>query len=234
MIEKDVVWYASIRSPYSWLALERAAQDGCSRLLDVSTMRMFFEPQKGTQERLEADGVRFHYTPMSKAKHLYILRDVRRLALKHGIERITWPIDTAVNWEISTVLCQQVLDEDQKMGKRLVMAISRARWTKGLDVGSESELMSVLESVGSHPRATDSTRHNVLDMVATRMDKDGVFGVPLFKVGREPFWGYDRLDDAEACYRERCQEAQPRSLGDRSTEPTSHDVSAEGHAGGCG
>ena len=36
-------WYVSIRSPYSWLALEDAVQEGIS-LYNEAEMRVFLEP----------------------------------------------------------------------------------------------------------------------------------------------------------------------------------------------
>lgn len=230
----QVLWYASLRSPYSWLALEQARRHNLS-LYDTATMRVFYEPSDVSLARMSAAGTSFHYTAMSKAKHLYILRDVRRLAAALGTT-ITWPIDTDVDWEPSAALCQAVLNDNQIVGKELVLAISRARWTEALDISNLKELKRIAGEVGAEKIETlaDIEQSDLLQQMAMDMDYDGVFGVPYFKIGREPFWGVDRLFDAEAYLKSLKGQQACKHPSYTEAQSTNFDTSAEGHAGGCG
>ncbi|EPH05559.1 hypothetical protein HMPREF1531_00988 [Propionibacterium sp. oral taxon 192 str. F0372] len=222
-------WYASLRSPYSWLALERGIASR-SPLLEAATMHIFFEPGAEIKQFLDERAITFHYTPMSRAKHLYILRDVRRLASRLGVA-ITWPDDSAANWEITAAACAGVLAQDQARGKQLVLELSRARWTRGADLNNAEQVATLLND-GGFPRdlATLHSRpegRQLLVSVAERMDEDGVFGVPFFRVGRESFWGLERLEEAE---KHHCSSSAPWE-SDGSVLGRGFD---DDHAGGCG
>ncbi|NHC16219.1 DsbA family protein, partial [Motilibacter deserti] len=88
--------YFSFRSPYSWMALHRLQQ----ALPDVHERfewLPYFAPDETTQSVLDARGIEMHYTAMSKAKHLYILQDVKRLTARMGLS-MRWPIDIDPWW----------------------------------------------------------------------------------------------------------------------------------------
>ena len=87
------------------------------------------------------------------------------------------------------------------------MRATYRRWFEdGLEPGSEPNLSASLTEIGQDPARVialaagpeirDSYR------AATEQARDlGVFGSPTFAVGRELFWGDDRLDDAVAWQR---------------------------------
>lgn len=195
-------WYASIRSPYSWLALEKASA-GNSELLKASQMGVFLEPLQETSSAMAERGIAFHYTPMSRAKHFYILRDVARLAQELELS-ITWPDDRDANWEVSAAACISVLQDDQARGKELVLALSRARWTKNAQMASPDVVGAILLEQGlpkelANLHETEAGKGLLLGAMA-QLDSDAVFGVPYFRVGRQPFWGVDRLAAAERAF----------------------------------
>src|SRR5207248_235568 len=76
-------FYFSFRSPYSWLAARVIGGPGTDRH-GISYIP-FWEPDEITLRDLRALGGEFLYTPMTKAKHLYILEDIRRLATSAGV-----------------------------------------------------------------------------------------------------------------------------------------------------
>jgi 2-hydroxychromene-2-carboxylate isomerase len=85
----------------------------------------------------------------------------------------------------------------EKAGE-LAKALFRACYVQGLDIGATEVLLDVAAEVGIH---SDVTRHALSDPQTKGMLRDatqaaiahGVFGSPTCRVGKELFWGVDRL-----------------------------------------
>jgi 2-hydroxychromene-2-carboxylate isomerase len=81
------------------------------------------------------------------------------------------------------------------------------RWFQdGLEAGIEPNLSESLREIGQDPtrviaRAESDEIAAALQKATEEAKSLGVFGSPSFVVGRELFWGDDRLDDAIAWYR---------------------------------
>ncbi|QCB92290.1 DsbA family protein [Cellulomonas shaoxiangyii] len=252
-----VTWWVSLRSPYSWLALH----DGQRRhhdLLRTARWRVFFEPDAGLRAEAEAAGVTFPYTPMSRAKHLYILRDVARLAAARGLTP-TWPLDRAPDWTVPSLAVLAAgaghcpggpggpdrSDADGRDGEEcaraLVLRLTRARWQEGRDIADREVVRRCAQEVGLPPAVADAStdprwRAAGLDELRA-VERDGVFGVPYVRVGREPFWGVDRLPAAtDALLRARAADpARAAPDGAAASVPAGAGAAApDGHAGGCG
>ncbi len=195
-------WYVSVRSPYSWLALRDAEAYGSGILAD-SEMHVFFEPTGEFAGKVTEKSAVFHYTPMSRSKHLYILRDVARLVRQRELT-ITWPLDDNPAWEVSAVALARVLSESQSEGKRLAFALANARWLEGRNVHEESTVENCLTELGLDGGLAALHRtEEGLEIGRTllkQLDRDGVFGVPYFIVGREAYWGLERLFLAEEAH----------------------------------
>jgi len=94
----------------------------------------------------------------------------------------------------------------QGWGVAFVRAAYR-RWLQlGQETGSEPNLSESLRDVGVEPeRALTLARTaeaKAALMEETGLARDlGIFGSPTFVVGRELFWGDDRLEDAISWYR---------------------------------
>src|ERR671922_138859 len=83
--------FFSFRSPFSWLLVERLRRhvaDAHERIEFVP----FWEPDPRMAAALAERDAGLHYVPMSKAKHLYILQDTKRLAGRLGLE-MACPVD---------------------------------------------------------------------------------------------------------------------------------------------
>jgi 2-hydroxychromene-2-carboxylate isomerase len=171
---------------------------------------------------------------MSRAKSLYILQDVRRLARLRGLE-MTWPVDRAPRWEVAHLA--YLVAQRHDAGRAFVDAVYRARWQSGRNISDPDVIAAIGAQIGLDPvtlrRAGDDPDLREEGLNALRaLVHDGVFGVPLFICGREKFWGVDRLADFAAMVR-----VKPDGT-------VSHDSSTllrpaalgadQGHAGGCG
>lgn len=188
--------YFSFRSPYSWMAVTRLL-----RLIPDAHQRIefvpFWDPDPVTAAALRAAGAGFHYTPMSKSKHLYILHDTRRQAAKLGL-RMSWPVDDQPWWELPHL--GWLLARRLGRAAEFYAAVVAARWERGVDVCQPPVLGRLADPLGidgdrlvAAPDQPDLRAEGVACLAAAY--HDDIFGIPYFRVGRHRFWGLDRLDD---------------------------------------
>ncbi|MFG3052737.1 2-hydroxychromene-2-carboxylate isomerase [Kitasatospora sp. NPDC048239] len=228
-------FYFSLRSPYSWLAY-RELVDEHPRLAAELEWRPFFEPDGESERRLTALGGVFPYAAMTRAKHLYILQDVARLAERRGLA-LRWPVDRAPVWEVPHLA--YLVARREGRGAEFVAAAYRTRWEEGRDICDRVVVADLGAGLGLDPAelagaADDPGLREQGARLLLDVCRDGVFGVPFFVHGFSRFWGLDRLPDFAAHLRERRAPEQvlPQpagavvGLGPRSVD--------DGHAGGCG
>ncbi len=183
---KVLDYYFSFRSPYSYL----------------SGPRTF-----ALADRYDVE-VRFHgVIPMimrgqsvPRTKGLHTLRDAKREAKRLGLEfgRVHDPVgDGALR-----VLNVSEYAKDQGLVRPFVLAASRGIWAEAVEVASDRGLKSICDRVGldwagaraavDDPAFTARVEANTQAL----LDHDH-WGVPLFVLDGELFWGQDRVEDVE-------------------------------------
>lgn len=223
--------YFNLRSPYSWLALhDLTTRHG--DLVDVVEWRPAWEPDSRSEALLAAAGGRVVYTPMSREKHLYVLADVRRLAEERGLG-VVWPVDEDPHWDVPHLA--YLVAEAAGRGVDFAVAVSRARWERGLDISRLPVVADIGASLGLDPDAlADAYADPEVVALGTRklmdMYHDRVFGMPYFIHGHQRFWGVDRLDAFVGSVRAAPPAPEPDPLPVDIARATTDD----GHAGGCG
>lgn len=188
-------FFFSFRSPFSWLAIERL-QRIIPNVLDQIEFIPYWEPDGQTKQALEQRDATFHYVQMSKAKHLYILQDTKRLAEGLGL-KIAWPVDSAPWWEPAHLGWLKA----RRLGKAapFYSAVTQSRWLRGENISDPKVIESVAASVGLDPGAIAGAvddpdiREEGVNSLAEAYHDD-IFGVPYMRYGRHRFWGFDRLD----------------------------------------
>ncbi len=223
-------FYFSLRSPYSWLAWHDL-KTHYPKLLARLDLKPFWEPDADYQAELGAAGEAFLYTAMSKDKHLYILSDVKRLATRRGLQ-IQWPMDRAPVWEVPHL--GYLVAEQQGKGRDYIDLITAMRWQQGRDichpdtVAEAGQALSLDSALMRHASLDVDVRRAGLECLKDCV-RGSVFGVPFFTVGREKFWGIDRLPDFIGAV------AQVTSAQPTAEPPTDQPNRAMlDHAGGCG
>ncbi|MEV7287849.1 2-hydroxychromene-2-carboxylate isomerase [Streptomyces sp. NPDC093252] len=224
-------FYFSLRSPYSWLA----RHDLLTRYPAVAAAVEwvpFFEPDAESERLLAAAGGTFPYSPMSAAKHRYILQDVRRLAAGRGLS-FTWPVDRDPVWEVPHL--GYLVAASHGRGREYVALAARARWERGEDICDRSVIKGFGPELGLDggelaSAADDPGRRAEGVRVLLEIERDGVFGVPFFTDHYDKYWGVDRLPAFVAGLADRVpgpdDREEPLPGGQRSVD--------DGHAGGCG
>jgi 2-hydroxychromene-2-carboxylate isomerase len=226
--------YFSLRSPYSWLA----RREMCTRypgLGDRLEWVPFWEPDQHSSAMLAEQGGTFPYTVMSRAKHLYVLQDIGRIARQSGIA-LRWPVDRDPVWEVAHLA--YLVAARHGRGPRYIDATYRARWEQGRDICDRATVRAIAGEIGLDgdelAAATDDPvlRRQGVELLLQGC-RDGVFGVPFFVHRYSRFWGLDRLP---MFVHHLGSGEQPATA---LPEPVAAVVAAragsdDGHAGGCG
>ncbi|MFE2446807.1 2-hydroxychromene-2-carboxylate isomerase [Streptomyces sp. NPDC021218] len=187
--------YFNLRSPFSWMGLKRL-EERFPQAPEVIEYYPYWDPDEKTRAALEDRDSGFHYTQMSKAKHLYILQDTKRLSTRYGYT-MSWPVDIDPWWELPHLAWLKA----RHLGRErdFYAAVSAARWERGENICDIEVLHRVAEAAGFDGDEMVAAAHDPalraegVDALAAAYDDD-VFGIPYFKVGRHRFWGLDRVD----------------------------------------
>jgi len=230
----DPRYYFSLRSPYSWLA-HRELRTRYPELADRLEWVPFWEPDEHSSSMLAEQGGTFHYSVMSRAKHLYILQDVDRVARQRGIA-LRWPVDRAPVWEVPHLAYLVALRHGS--GPQYVEAAYRARWEQGHDICDRATVRAIGREIGVDgdqlaAASDDPALRRQGVQILLQAGRDGVFGVPFFVHGYRRFWGLDRL----SVFVDHVGVGEPPAT--RRPDPAVAAVgpgigSDAGHAGGCG
>ena len=167
-----------------------------------------------------SSGIRFRWRPfhllviLQEMKHVpfadkptksaYMWRDIERRAGMYGMP-VKVPAPYPAKQSIVANLVALV-GMRQGWGVEFVRAAYRRWLVLGEETGSEPNLTESLREIGQEPRAAlaaaDSAETREALAAETAAARDlGIFGSPTFAVGRELFWGDDRLEDAISWHR---------------------------------
>lgn len=237
MKRKKIRFFFCFRSPYSWIGARWLEERLDPDALGIEYIP-FWEPDKRSGDLLNAKGGEFFYTPMSRAKHLYILQDIKRITAKLGYS-LKWPIDKEKLWWDLPHLGYLAARREGK-GYPFFWEIHRARWGEGKNICSREVIREIASKVGLDPEGIENAPDDeaIRSQGAEELYKcyeEGVFGIPFFVHGYEKFWGIDRFEDFVASLK-RQEEISTcgKKEGIRVDEELTHTVYDTDHAGGCG
>ena len=133
------------------------------------------------------------------AKCQYMWRDLARRAAMHGIPATLpapYPARQSGLANLVTIVGMR-----EGWGADFARAAYRRWFQLGQETGSEPNLSSSLRDIGQDPgrvlALANASETYELMLAETHAAKElGIFGSPTFAVGRELFWGDDRLEDA--------------------------------------
>ncbi|MEU3455508.1 DsbA family protein [Micromonospora sp. NPDC006766] len=187
--------YFSFRSPRSWLAV-RQLTERWPEAPDAITFVPHWVPDDGLRAALAEADSDFLDTPISRAKHEYLLADTNRLVHRFGY-RMVWPADMDVDWAVPHLAWLHA--DQQGRGWAFYQAAVRARWERGENISDPAVLADIATEAGIDPAgARAAAAHPTLREAAVRAlagaYDDDIFAVPYFIVGRHRFWGLERLD----------------------------------------
>jgi 2-hydroxychromene-2-carboxylate isomerase len=228
--------YFSLRSPFSWLSL-RALEATRPDILHTSTLIPFWDPAPETLTALQDLGGRYHYTQMSRAKHLYILQDAKRISARLGLSMV-WPVDRAPRWEIPHLAW---LAAEPAQRTAVYHALMEARWCRGDDICDQDVVADVLARADVDAELAHAHKDETVVAQGVQMlmgaYRDDIFGIPYFKCGSQRFWGLERVGWFVACH-DRWRETGTFSQPEAPAAVAMLDALAESFdsdaPGGCG
>lgn len=182
-------------------------------------------------------GGEHYYTPMSKAKHLYILQDIKRITRQLGLELKWPPSPDNQHWEIPHLA--YIYARCEGAGNQFFREIHNARWTRGEDICDERTVAAVGEACGLEPEqtATAYRRDDIREIGVAELMKayeDGVFGIPFFVHGFNKFWGIDRFELFARSVRSADAEDAVEINNIKPFYETGSPIFETDHPGGCG
>lgn len=182
-----VALYFDLVSPYSYLALELAPAFALEHEIRWRPVPMVYGAL------LDATGL---VGPVeSDPKRRYTFRDVQRAARLHGLDLVGPPAHPFRSLE-ALRLTLTVENPDDRLA--LARRLARAAWAEKADLTDGETLASLAEETGVDARRLEDRIRDPGVKAALREATEealaaGVFGVPTFRLGRELFWGHDRL-----------------------------------------
>ena len=184
--------YPSLRSPYSYLAMERA-----------------FALAQRWQAQVD---IRFvlpmvmRNLPVPQRKGVYFLLDAKREA-----DRLDMPFGNICDplgkpTERGLAVLHYAISQDS--GQSFLTSFLRGVWAEGVNAGSDKGLKFLSERAGLNWNGAKKSLENsawrdVAEENRTRLGDLGLWGVPSFRVGDFSVWGQDRLWMVEQALAER-------------------------------
>jgi 2-hydroxychromene-2-carboxylate isomerase len=137
-------------------------------------------------------------------KAAYMWRDIERRAGMYAIPiRVPAPYPAKQSIMANRVA---LLGLEEGWGTDFIRAAYRRWFQLGQETGSEPNFSESLKDIGQDPsrvlgRANEDRMGRKIEVETNAARDLGIFGSPTFSVGRELFWGDDRLDDAISWHR---------------------------------
>ncbi|WP_308911908.1 DsbA family protein [Pseudokordiimonas caeni] len=178
---RTVEFFFSVRSPYSYLAMEQAA-----KLVEAAGVALRLRPVLPMVMR----GL-----PVPAAKRRYIVFDAAREARLLGIPfgAIVDPVGAAAERALGIGMSLPDDGSDMAFFRSFMTAV----WSEGVDGNSEKGMAYILEAAGLPARLARIEVDADWRIKAERNRQDmlhaGSWGVPTFRVGGTTLWGQDRL-----------------------------------------
>ena len=187
MEQRTIEFFWDAASPYTYLAATQieplAARAGVGLVWRPFLLGKVFE----------ATGNRMPAAVPAKGKHLF--RDVQRWAQHYGV-----PVAFPKVFPVNSVLALRagIAASAQGKGSEFALAVMRAYWADGSDIGQPETVSAAAVAVGLDGpalllRAQEQAVKDQLRANTEEAVKRGAFGAPTFFVGEQMFWGNDRL-----------------------------------------
>ncbi len=186
----DLHFFASFRSPYTWISTERVIR--LAEAFGVNLRIRFVLPMV------------MRGLPVKRSKRVYILLDAAREARRSGVP--FGPISDPVGKPVERGYSLLPWAIEQGKGIEYFRSFMTLVFSQAVDAGSDRGLRRIVEEAG----LDWSEGRGCLDDPAWREEAErnreelfdlGLWGVPSFRVGSVAAWGQDRLWVLEDEYR---------------------------------
>ncbi|WP_417482433.1 DsbA family protein [Maricaulis sp.] len=192
--------YPSLRSPYTYLAMERAFA-----LADRWNAR--------AEIRFVLPMV-MRSLPVPRRKGVYFMLDAKREAERLGLPfgDVCDPLGRPT--ERGLAVLHHAMQQGEAEGRAFLLSFLRGVWAEGIDAGSDRGLRRLVERAGldwdaAKAALEDESWREVAEANRERLLGLDLWGVPSFHTGEVAVWGQDRLWQIED---ELSRQAVPRAM----------------------
>ena len=190
---KKITAWLSIGSTYTYLT--------ALRIKDIQKQHnlvLHIKPISIRQIMKAMDNIPF--PPSKKPKVEYMWRDIERRAEFYGLPKPKLPAPYPLK-EFDRANLIGILLNSQGTYLDYFEETYRVWFLEGLEAGSEENIRKCLSklSLNFDEIATRANEEEVLEQYESNTSEAqqiGIFGAPSFTIGKEIFWGDDRLEDA--------------------------------------
>lgn len=194
-MDKIVDYYMHPMSPWSFL--------GHGRLIEICALHnasVRIKPiDVGNRVFPASGGVPLQQRPAQRKT--YRLVELRRWAELREVPLILQPkYFPRASDEACRLIIAAATAHDGDAAMKLAGAMMRAVWCEERDLSDEHTLRAIINECGFDADALFlgvPDAHQVYESNTQEAIDRGVFGVPWYQYGDEPFWGQDRLDMLE-------------------------------------
>ena len=189
-MSKTIEFYFDFGSPTAYLAYTQlpkiAAETGAELVYKPVLLGGIFQATQNASPM------------MVPAKGKYMLRDLARFAARYGV-----PLQHNSHFPINTLqMMRGAVGVQQRMPQQFatyVETLYRGMWVDSLNLGDSAVLGATLAKAGIDPQevlalCADPAIKDQLKSDTEAAVKRGLFGVPVMFVGRDMYFGQDRLD----------------------------------------
>jgi len=186
MEPKPIKLYFDYKSPFAYLA-----KDETYRLEEDYSVRVEWLPY--VLDIPEALGDLQNRTQQQWRKIRYSYMDARRWANKRGLV-VRGPQKI---FDSSIAAIGMLYAQQQGKFRPYHDCVYERFWRRELDIENIQAIAAVLEEIGADSERflsyLNGTGRADLEVIQQQADKDEIFGVPIFLVEGEMFWGHDRI-----------------------------------------
>lgn len=186
MEAKPITLYFDYKSPFAYLAKDEAYQ-----LEDDYHVQIEWLPY--VLNIPEALGDLQNRTKQQWRKIRYLYMDARRWANKRGL-LVRGPQKI---FDSSIAAIGMLYAREQGKFRPYHDRVYERFWKRELDIEDQQAIAAVLAEVGANPEGflayLEREGRTELAVIQQRAEADEIFGVPIFIVEGEMFWGHDRI-----------------------------------------
>jgi len=191
MVASPPRFFVDVGSPYAWLAAERVEAVVGEVIWEPILLGAIFAARgfgSWSLTEARAEGI----------------EEVERRGVAYGLGPVRWPEP----WPGNTLLAMRaaVAADALGAGRAFLLAALRLGFVHGRDLSDPAAVVDAASTAGIEGSELLAAASTPAVKAALRERTDaaialGVQGVPTVLVGREPFWGDDRLEDAARALR---------------------------------
>ena len=190
----ETTFYFDLGSPYAYLTAERIGE-----VLAAAPAPVVWRPVS-LGALFKCNG-RSSWSLGDPARRQAGMAEVQRRAREYGLEPVRWPDP----WPSNYLFAMRAATFASRAGRGREFALHAFHhaFRDGNDLAVPEHVLTAAADAGLDASAVEEATGDPEIKLALRAATDaahelGVFGVPTIAVGRELFWGDDRLDEAAA------------------------------------